>query len=172
MTPGRIQDLEGAKPVIILFKTIIGAVAALHKQTYKIVCFKNTSRGRLRVDAAATTVGKHDPAKQGRRIILIRRSHMYTEASLDQERCSLKADQQAKSKWVEDQVRQQGHFDDVSSPIINTLDEYMEEDIKIADTGREDHHAPTANIPPSGSGAQPQEPHRRAQQLQTPHQRG
>ena len=31
----------------------------------------------------------------------------------------------------------------------------MEDDISIADTGREDYHAHTANLTPSGSGAQP-----------------
>ena len=74
---------------------------------------------------------------------------------MDPERCSLKANQQAINKWVANHVRQLGHFEDVSSPIINTQDEYMEEDINIADASREDHHAPTADIPPSGRGAQP-----------------
>ena len=40
------------------------------------------------MDTAATTGGKQDPGKQGLRIILIYKSHMYKEASLDLERCS------------------------------------------------------------------------------------
>ena len=78
--------------MIIFFKTTTVAVAAVHRQTYKIVCFKYVAGGRLRVDAATTTGGKHDPSKQGLRSILIYKSHMYTEASLDPERCSPKSD--------------------------------------------------------------------------------
>jgi len=54
MTPRRIQDPEGAKTVVVSFKTTAGAVAAIHKQTYKIVCFGDAAGGRLRVDTAAT----------------------------------------------------------------------------------------------------------------------
>ena len=120
MTPGRIQDPEGAKTVIISFKTTTRAVAATHKQTYKIFCFKDATGGRLRVDAAATTGGKHEPSKHGLRSILIYKCHMYTEASLDSERCSHKSDQKARNLWVASQIRQLGHYEDVISPTIHT----------------------------------------------------
>ncbi len=55
MTPGRISGPEGAKTVVISFKTTAGAVAAIHKQTLRIVCFGDAVGGRLRVDASATT---------------------------------------------------------------------------------------------------------------------
>ena len=86
MTPGRIQKPEGANIVIISFKTAIGAITAIHKQSYEIVCFKGSTRGRLRADLAATTRGKQGPSKQGLMIILIYTSHIYKEASLDPER--------------------------------------------------------------------------------------
>ncbi len=89
-TPGRIHYPKGVKTVVISFKITIGSVATIHKQTYKIVNFKDATRGRLRVDAAATTGRKLDPRKQGLRRILIYKSHMYMEASLDPERCSYK----------------------------------------------------------------------------------
>jgi hypothetical protein len=60
--------------IVISFKTTAGAVATIHKQTYKIVYFGDAAGGRLRVDAIATTRGKHDPNKQGRRSILIYKS--------------------------------------------------------------------------------------------------
>ena len=101
MTTGRIQDPEGAKIVIISFKAATRVVATIHRQTFRIVCFKDTTRGRLRVDAKATTGGKHDPSKQGLRSILIYLSHMYTEASLDPKRCSLKVDQKVRNQWVD-----------------------------------------------------------------------
>jgi uncharacterized protein (DUF1330 family) len=74
MTPGRIQDPEGAKIVVISFKTAAGAVATIHKQTYKIVCSRGTTGGRLRVRTTATSGRKQDPSKQGRRSILIYKS--------------------------------------------------------------------------------------------------
>ena len=104
MAPGRIQDPEGAKTFIISFKTTSRAIATIHRQTFKIVCFKDTTRGRLRVDAHAIAGGKQDPSKQGLRIILIYRSHMYREIFLDPERCNLEADQKARTQWVANQV--------------------------------------------------------------------
>ena len=97
MTPGRIQDPEGVKTVVISFKTTAGGVATIHKQTYKIVCFGDATGGRLRVDPTATTGGKQDPSKQGRKIILIYKSYMYSEASLDPERCTFKTDQKVRN---------------------------------------------------------------------------
>ena len=60
------------------------------------------------MDVAATTSEKQDPRKQGLRSILIYKSHMYTEASLDPEWCSYKSDQKAKSLGVANPIRQLG----------------------------------------------------------------
>jgi len=96
MTPGRVQDPEGAKIVVVSFKTAAGAIIAVQRQTLKIVCFRDVDNGRLRVDTATTTGGKQDMSKQGRRVILIYKSHMYNEATLDPERCTHKSDDKAK----------------------------------------------------------------------------
>ena len=61
MTPSRIQDPKGAKTMVISFKTAAGAVATIHKETYKIFCFGDAASDRLRVDATATSRGKQDP---------------------------------------------------------------------------------------------------------------
>ena len=74
MTPGRIQNPEGGKTVVMSFKTAAGAVATVHKQTFKIVCFGDAVGGRLRLDTVATSREKHDPSKEGRVIILIYKS--------------------------------------------------------------------------------------------------
>jgi hypothetical protein len=105
MTPGRIQDREGAKILVISFKIAAGAVATVHMQTFKIVCFGDVVGGRLRVDTTTTTRGKQVPNKQGRKSILIYKSHMYKEASLDPERCSFKVDQKARNQWVANHAR-------------------------------------------------------------------
>ena len=44
------------------------------------------------MDTTATTRVKQNPSKQGRKRILIYKSYMYKEASLDPERCSFKDD--------------------------------------------------------------------------------
>ena len=47
MTLGRIPDPEGAKIVVISFKTPAGAVDAVHMHTYTIVCLDDAVVGRL-----------------------------------------------------------------------------------------------------------------------------
>ena len=54
-TPGRIQDPEGAKIMVISFETVAGAILAVQRQTYKIVCFRDATSGRLKVDPDATS---------------------------------------------------------------------------------------------------------------------
>ena len=54
MTLGKIQDPEGAKTVVVSFKTAAGAILAVHRQTFKIVCFRDLDNGRFRVDTTAT----------------------------------------------------------------------------------------------------------------------
>ncbi len=106
MNLGKSQDPERAKTIVISFKTVVGAVAEAHMQTFKIIGFGDVDIDRLRVDTTATTEGKHDPSKQDRKSILIYKSHVYTEASLDPERWSFKTDVKFKNKWVSDHVRQ------------------------------------------------------------------
>ena len=81
---------------MVSFKTAAGAILAVQRQTYKIVSFRDINIRRLRVDTAATTGGKHDMNKQGRRVILIYKAHMYKEATFDPERCSYKSDEKAR----------------------------------------------------------------------------
>jgi hypothetical protein len=50
MTPGRIQDPEGEKTIVVSFKTETGVIIVLKRQTFKIVCFKDVDNRRLRVD--------------------------------------------------------------------------------------------------------------------------
>ena len=82
MKPSKIQDPEGAKTVVMTFKIAVGAVATVHMHTFKIICFSDTTRGILRVDTNATSRGKHNPSKQGRKSILIHKSYMDTHTCL------------------------------------------------------------------------------------------
>ena len=78
MTPGRIQEQEGANTVVVSFKTAAGAILAVQRQTYKIVCLRDIDNGRLKVDTSPTIGGKQDMSKQGRKDILIYKAHIYT----------------------------------------------------------------------------------------------
>jgi len=55
MSTGRVQDPEGAKTTILLYKTAAGAAVAIHEQNLKIVCFIDTQTGRLGVDKQGET---------------------------------------------------------------------------------------------------------------------
>jgi hypothetical protein len=85
---------------VISFKTTTGVILAVQRQTYKIVCFRDATSGKLKVDKDATAGGKQNPALQGMRVLLIYKTHMHTEATLDPERCALKTNVHTRSKWL------------------------------------------------------------------------
>ena len=91
---------------MVSFKTAAGAILAVQRHTYKIVSFRDIDSGRLKVDTTATIGGKQDMSKQGRKIILIYKAHMYTETSLDPERCTHKSDEKARRSWLQTHLRQ------------------------------------------------------------------
>ena len=100
MTPGKIQNPEGAKTIVASFKSAAGAITAIQRQTLRFVCYSDTNSGRLRVDMATTTRGKQNPSLIGRRVMLIYRTHMHPESSLDPEHCTPKSDAKARSSWL------------------------------------------------------------------------
>ena len=105
MTPCKIQDPEGAKTIVVSFKTAAGAIAAIQRQTLRFVCNSDTTNGRLKIDMASTARGKHNPSLQGRRVMLIYRTHMHPEASLDPEHCTPKSDARAMSMWLHAHIK-------------------------------------------------------------------
>ncbi len=112
MTPGRIHDREGAKKVVVSFKTATGAILAVQRQTYKIVSFRDNDNGRLRVDTSTTHNRRQAGHEQERPhgIILIYKAHMYTQASLDPERCTHKSDEKAMHNWLQTHLRQKDQY--------------------------------------------------------------
>jgi hypothetical protein len=147
MTPGRIHDPEGAKTVVVSFKTATGAILAVQRKTYKIVSFRDINSGRLRVDTVTTTGGKHDMHKQGRRVILFYKAHMYKEASLDPERCSYKSDEKAMRIWLQTHLRQIDQYEDIDSPV---RDQHEDDTMEEADA--DTCQFARTKLPPSGSG--------------------
>ncbi len=105
------------------------------------------------MDTSAKASGKQDPSKLGRRSIVIYKSYMHKEVSLDPERCSFKTDQKARNHWVSNQVRQLEQFEDVGSPINLTQDETMEEVQNPEEIGRENRYTGRVDPPPNDRGA-------------------
>jgi hypothetical protein len=102
---------------VVSFKTAAGAIITVQRHIFKIVYFREVDNGRLRVDTGATTGGKHDMSKHGRRVILIYKAHMYNEATLDPERCTHKSDEKAMRAWLIKHLRQIDQYQNISSPI-------------------------------------------------------
>jgi hypothetical protein len=150
MTPDRIQDPKGSKTIVVSFKTAAGAILAIQRQSYKIVCFRDMDNGRLRVDTTIKVGGWQDMHKQGQRIILIYKAHMYTEASLDPERCLHKSDEKAMRAWLVTHIRQIEQYEDISNPY---RDQQEDDTMEEAEFGTEQYTL--TMIPSNTSGQQP-----------------
>ena len=100
MSTGRVQGPEGAKIIILSYKTTAGAAIAIHMQNLKIICFTNIHTGRLRVYKHATTGGKQDPTMQSRRVIFIYRTNMHSDSSLNPAQCTQRSICNARQRWL------------------------------------------------------------------------
>jgi hypothetical protein len=98
MSTGRIQDPEGAKTIILSFKTTTEAALAISRQNIRLICFADVTTGRLRVDADATSGGKQNNKVYGRRMILIYKTNMHPGSILNPEQCTSKADRIARKR--------------------------------------------------------------------------
>ena len=54
--------------------------------------------------------------KHGRRVILIYKAHMCSEASLDPKRCTHKLDEKDLRAWLLTHIRQVDQYEDINSP--------------------------------------------------------
>ena len=67
-------------------------------------------------------------SKQGRRVILIYKAHMYNEASPDPEKCTHKSDEKARRSWLLTHLRQIDQYEEINNPIgVQQEDDTMEE---------------------------------------------
>jgi hypothetical protein len=86
--------------MVISFNTTTEAILAVQRQTYKIVCFRDATSGRLKVDPDATAECKQNLVLQGSQVLLIYKTYMHTESTLDPERCAYKSDAIMRNKWI------------------------------------------------------------------------
>ena len=96
MSTRRIQDPEGAKTIILSFKTSPGVALAISQHNIKLTCFADVLSGRLRVDTYATAGEKQDNNAKGRRMVLIYKTNMHPGSILNPEQCTSKVDRNAR----------------------------------------------------------------------------
>jgi len=116
MSTGRVQDPEGAKTIILSYKTAARAVAAIQRQNLKIVCFTDSHTGMLRVDNPATMGGKQDPSMQGKRMVLIYMTIMHSSSSLSPSQCTQRTDRNARQKWLITILQQMEQYQPTTYP--------------------------------------------------------
>jgi hypothetical protein len=116
MTSGRIQDPEGAKTIVVSFKTVAGTITSIQRQTLRIVCFSDKDNGRVRIDMASIVGGKHSPSLKGRRLMLIYKTYMQPEASMNPEQCTSKSNVRAMNNWLMAHIKSIDRYEEVYSP--------------------------------------------------------
>jgi hypothetical protein len=89
MSPGRVQDPEGAKTIVINFNTAAKAVASEVKRRFLITCYTEADTGRLRLDPTLTTGQPADSHTGAKKIIIydtqIIPCQAWTQSTADQE---------------------------------------------------------------------------------------
>ena len=171
MTPRRIQYPEGANTLVVLFKTTTGAAAAISRQQFKIVCFANSTTGRLTMDKDATMGGRHIPNTQRRKMILVYKTSMHPESQLNSTPCGIKADPRTTYTWLIGTLRRLEQYPPTTSPPPRfNEDAEMKAEAADYNENKTEHGATSEQNqqPPHGDrGTQPQvEEHRKlAQQI-------
>jgi hypothetical protein len=82
MSPRRVQDPEGAKTLVVSYKTAAGATSAIVKRRFQITCYTEPDTGRLRVDPALTA-GIIACSHTGAKKILIYDAYVHPQSDLD-----------------------------------------------------------------------------------------
>ena len=70
MSPGSIQDPEGARTLVISFRTAAGAATAVLRQKFTLICYTDPGTGRLRLDRSLTS-GARNGTQPGTKIALL-----------------------------------------------------------------------------------------------------
>jgi hypothetical protein len=82
VSPERVQDPEGAKTLVVIYRTTSGATTTIIKRRFQVTCYIEPDTGRLRVDPAFTTGiirGSHTGAKKN----LIYDAFVHPQSDLD-----------------------------------------------------------------------------------------
>jgi len=69
MSPGRVQNPEGAKTIVLSYKTTAGVVATVVKHRFLLTCYTEEHTGRLRLDATLTSGKLREHNKEKKKLI-------------------------------------------------------------------------------------------------------
>jgi hypothetical protein len=70
MSPGTIQDPEGARTLVASFCTAAGAAAAIVKRKFSLFCYQDLNTGRLRLDRTLTAGGRNAGRPEQKTLLL------------------------------------------------------------------------------------------------------
>ena len=99
MSPGRVQDPEGAKTITLRYNTPAGAIATIIKRRFLITCYTEQNTSRLRLYPALTT-RITSGARSGAKNILIYDTHMHPLTALDPVNCGPGTTPRDMSTWA------------------------------------------------------------------------
>jgi len=115
MPPGRVQDPEGAKMIIVNFNTAAGVVAAIIKRRFLITCYTEADTNRLRLDAALTS-GDTTGAMKGAKKILIYDNIMHPLSNLDSSKCGTCITSRDRGTWAVNTLKLLDQFPTIKLP--------------------------------------------------------
>ena len=70
MSPGRIQDPEGSKHLVMFYQTIAGAVTAIIENRFPLVTYKDALTCRLKVDGKMTARDLRKLAEGSKKVLI------------------------------------------------------------------------------------------------------
>ncbi len=129
MSPGRIEDPEGAKTVVVIFNTAAGAAASIIERRFLITCYTEADRGRLRLDAALTTSDILGARKRVEKN-LIYDNIMHPLSSLDPINCGQGITPRERLTWATNTLK---ILEQLSSIILPEETAYIEDDMDIVE---------------------------------------
>jgi hypothetical protein len=142
MSPGRVQGPEGAKTIVLSYKTTAGAVASVIKHKLLLTCYTNEHTGRRRLDAALTS-GKTARAQHGAKKKLIYDAIPHSLSDLNPAKCGMRATTRDRQQWAANMLKRFEQLPDVENIFTSQegAKEFMDttyQDIPMQhDTGRD-----------------------------------
>jgi hypothetical protein len=112
MSPRRVHDPEGAKIIVLSYKTAAGALASVIKHMFVITCFTEAETGRMRLDLALT-VGRATGAQPGAKKILIYDATPHPLLDLNPAKCGPGTTPRERQQWAIHMLMQVEQLSDV-----------------------------------------------------------
>jgi len=70
MSPGRIQDPEGAKHLVVSYQSTAGATTTIIRGRFPLMAYKDVLTGRLRVEERMTVGDLRNPTEGSKKLLI------------------------------------------------------------------------------------------------------